>query len=80
MSIGFFVGLQVFISLALALVILVQSRGAGLGSLAGGSTSGFQTERRGAEKLLHNVTIFLAVAFCVNAFAIPLLNRFFVGA
>lgn len=71
MTIGFFIGLQVVISVLLALSILVQNRGTGLGSLAGGSTGGFQSERRGAEKLLHLTTIVLAIAFCANAFAIP---------
>jgi preprotein translocase subunit SecG len=71
MTLGFFVGLQVVISILLTLSILVQNRGTGLGSLAGGSTGGFQSERRGAEKLLHIATIILAIAFCLNAFAIP---------
>jgi preprotein translocase subunit SecG len=74
MTIGFFIGLQVVISILLILVILVQNRGTGLGSLAGGSTGGFQGERRGAEKLLHVLTIILGIAFCLNAFLIPLLQ------
>jgi len=66
--------LQVVISLLLSFSILVQQRGAGLGSLAGGSSSGFQSERRGAEKVLHRITIFLGVAFCLNAFIIPIVT------
>ncbi len=75
MTLGFLIGLQVVISLLLAFTILVQNRGSGLGSLAGGSTGGFQGERRGAEKLLHQVTIILAIAFCGNAFLIPFIGN-----
>ena len=39
---SFLVGLQVALSLLLALVILVQNRGTGLGSLAGGGGGGFR--------------------------------------
>jgi preprotein translocase subunit SecG len=65
--------LQVVISILLALVILLQNRGTGLGSLAGGGGGGFHAERRGAELLLHRVTILLAVLFCANAFVIGFL-------
>ncbi len=69
---GFLTGLQVAIALLLSLVILIQNRGSGLGSMAGGSDSGgFQAERRGAEKLLFNLTVILAIAFCANAFLLP---------
>ncbi len=66
--------LQVAISILLAILILLQQRGAGLGSLAGGSDGGFHSERRGAEKLIFQATIVLAVAFCLNAFLIPVLT------
>ncbi len=66
--------LQVVISILLAISILVQQRGAGLGSLAGGTSSGFHSERRGAEKLLFRLTVILGVAFCLNAFLIPILT------
>lgn len=72
---SFLVGLQVALSLLLALVILVQNRGTGLGSLAGGGGGGFQAERRGAEKLLHRLTVILGCAFCLNAFLIPILSN-----
>lgn len=67
--------LQIVISILLTLTILVQQRGAGLGSLAGGQSSGFHSERRGAEKLLFQLTIFLGVAFCLNAFLIPVITK-----
>lgn len=67
-----FMIIQIVLSAFLALVILLQQRGAGLGSLAGGGESGFHAERRGAEKLLHTLTIILGIAFCANAFLMPL--------
>jgi len=68
--------LQIIISLLLATAILIQNRGSGLGSLAGGSGGeGFHAARRGAEKLLFNATIFLGFLFCANAFVISFLSE-----
>ena len=53
------------VSAALIAIILLQSRGAGLGGLGGGDIgggSGFHV-RRGVERLLFNVTIGLSVVF-----------------
>lgn len=56
------------ISLALILVIIFQSRDAGLGGLGGGDMGGTGYHvRRGVEKLLFNVTIGLSVAFFILA-------------
>ncbi len=66
---------QIVISVMLAFVILIQQRGSGLGSLAGGSGDGFHAERRGAEKLLHNLTILLGFVFCANAFFLSFLGE-----
>jgi preprotein translocase subunit SecG len=59
----------VVVSIALIAVIILQSRGAGLGGLGGGATSsgGDYHVRRGVEKLLFNVTIGLSVLFFVLA-------------
>jgi len=58
------------ISLALILVIIFQSRDAGLGGLGGGDMGGTGYHvRRGVEKLLFNVTIGLSVAFFILALA-----------
>lgn len=65
---------QIVISVLLALSVLIQQRGTGLGSLAGGSGDGFHAERRGAEKLLFNFTVLLGVAFCANAFVLSFLG------
>ncbi|MHB8618896.1 MAG: preprotein translocase subunit SecG [Chloroflexota bacterium] len=52
----------IIVSVALIAAILLQSKGAGLGSVFGGDGSVFRT-RRGAEKGLFNLTIILALAF-----------------
>lgn len=56
------------ISIALILVIIFQSRDAGLGGLGGGDMGGTGYHvRRGVEKLLFNVTIGLSAAFFILA-------------
>ena len=54
---------QILISILLTVVILLQAKGAGIGTaLGGGSGSSFRT-RRGVEKTLFQLTIFLAIVF-----------------
>ncbi len=67
---------MIVVSVALIAVILLQSRGAGLGGLSGGDYggSGFHV-RRGIERLLFNVTIGLSVFF----FVLAVLNVVLVG-
>ena len=55
---------QVIVSIFLIILILFQSKGAGLGSIFGGTESVFTT-RRGIERTLFNFTIGTAVAFLV---------------
>ncbi len=67
----------IIISIALIAIILLQSRGAGLGGLGGGADfggAGFHV-RRGIERLLFNVTIMLSVLF----FLLALLTVTLVG-
>jgi len=60
--------LQVVISILLSLLILLQQRGGGMGSAISGSGGGeFYLTKRGAEKILSNITVFLAFMFCLNA-------------
>jgi preprotein translocase subunit SecG len=59
--------IQIVISVALIVLILLQTKGSGLGSLFGGGDSSIYTTRRGVEKTLFNVTVGLAVAFFVVA-------------
>ncbi|HEX9133227.1 MAG TPA: preprotein translocase subunit SecG [Ktedonobacteraceae bacterium] len=56
--------IQLILSIAVMVFILLQARGAGLGSVFGGSSSGtvFKT-RRGVEKLIFNLTIVFAILF-----------------
>ncbi|MBI4234802.1 preprotein translocase subunit SecG [Candidatus Peregrinibacteria bacterium] len=59
---------QVVLSILLSLAILTQQRGTGLSSTFGGS-GGFYTSKRGAEKVLFQVTILLGILFVLNSVA-----------
>jgi preprotein translocase subunit SecG len=64
---------QIIISVALIISVLLQARGASLGSVFGGTGAVFKT-RRGIDKLLFNATIVFAVLFVLLSFiaaAIP---------
>lgn len=55
---------QILVSVALAVVLLLQAKGSGFGAGLGGSTSMFRT-RRGIEKTLFQLTIVLAGLFII---------------
>ena len=57
---------QIILCVAVIAFILLQTRGAGLGSVFGGSSAGsvFKT-RRGVEKLVFNITIVFVVLFAL---------------
>jgi preprotein translocase subunit SecG len=55
---------QIILGVALTVAILLQARGAGLGSVFGGTGTVFKT-RRGIDKMLFRITIAFAIAFCV---------------
>ena len=57
---------QIVLSILLVLVILVQQKGTGLGGTFGGDL-GFYRTKRGAEKLLFNLTILISVLFIISA-------------
>lgn len=57
--------LQIIVSLALIVVIILQAKGTGLGASFGGS-SNYHT-RRGIEKTLFSATIALSILFVVLA-------------
>jgi len=65
--------IQIILSIAVIGFILLQARGAGLGSAFGGSSAGsvFKT-RRGVERLIFNLTIIFVILFA----AISLLSSF----
>ena len=54
--------IQIILGISLILVIIIQQKGAGLGS-AFGADLGFYRTKRGAEKLLFYLTIIFSVAF-----------------
>jgi len=56
--------LQIVISAALGLVILLQVKGGGLGGIFGQADSVYRT-KRGMEKRLFQLTIILAFAFVI---------------
>ena len=60
---------ELLLAVALIALILMQSRGTSLGSVFGQEGSVFHT-RRGAEKILFNVTIGVAAVFVVVSLAL----------
>jgi preprotein translocase subunit SecG len=54
---------QMVLGVALIVSILLQARGAGLGSVFGGTGTVFKT-RRGIDRLLFRMTIVFMVLFC----------------
>jgi protein translocase SecG subunit len=60
---------QVVLSVFLIVLILLQRSDASLGSAFGGTDSGTMYTRRGAEKILFQLTIAVAVLFAFSALA-----------
>ena len=62
--------IQIIIAIAVIVFILLQARGAGLGSVFGGSSAGsvFKT-RRGVERLIFNITVVLVILFALVSVA-----------
>ena len=52
--------------LLLALLILIQTRGASLGAGLGGSSGEVNTVRRGTDKTLHQITVVLVLVFALS--------------
>jgi preprotein translocase subunit SecG len=61
---GYFQVIQIIVAIALITSILLQARGAGLGSVFGGTGTVFKT-RRGIDRLLFRMTIAFTVIFVV---------------
>lgn len=59
--------LQLTVSLLLVVLVLLQSKGVGLSSFFGFG-GGFYRSRRGLEKFVFFLTIFLALTFFVSSF------------
>lgn len=67
---------QILVSIALMTVLLLQARNSGgLGGIFGSDTGGFFRTRRGVEKLLFNLTIFLGVVFLAISLASAVLAK-----
>jgi len=60
---------QIVLAVALIGAVLLQSKGEELGGVFGGSQSVYQT-RRGVDRLLFTITVFLSIAF----FAMAIVN------
>ncbi|HNV97124.1 MAG TPA: preprotein translocase subunit SecG [bacterium] len=60
---------QIVVGILLIISILLQSRGGGLSSVFGGSSTVFQV-KRGAEKFIFNSTIFLGIIFIILCLSI----------
>jgi preprotein translocase subunit SecG len=58
---------QIVLAVLLVIVIIVQQKGTGLGSSFGGGELGFYRTKRGAEKLLFQLTITLSVLFIASS-------------
>jgi preprotein translocase subunit SecG len=58
---------QIVIAIALAALVLLQAKDAGLSSMFGGSDMGVYKTRRGVEKTMFNATIVLGIVFLVLA-------------
>ncbi len=58
---------QIIISIALVVLIILQAKGSGLGSLFGGETGAITKTRRGLEKTLFQLTVGLSIAFIAVA-------------
>lgn len=58
---------MIITSIALIASVILQSKGAGLGSLTGADSGGVFTARRGIEKLLFRLTIVISIIFFILA-------------
>lgn len=67
MILNVFLGIaQIVLAVALIGAVLLQSKGEELGGVFGGAQSIYQT-RRGVDRLLFTITVFLSIAFFVLA-------------
>jgi len=65
---------QIILSIALVVAILLQAKGSGLGGIFSSETGGVYKTRRGVEKTLFNLTIGLAVVFFLTSLITVLLS------
>lgn len=58
--------LQITVSVSLIALIILQAKGVGLGRAWGGGGD-FYKSRRGVEKIVFNLTVFLVIVFLVTS-------------
>ena len=63
---NFFLIVEIILGIALVTLVVLQSKGSGLGSTFGGDM-GFYGTKRGAEKMLFILTIIVATLFLLTA-------------
>jgi protein translocase SecG subunit len=63
---NFFLIAEIVLGIALVILVVMQSKGTGLGSTFGGDM-GFYGTKRGAEKMLFVLTIIVATLFLLSA-------------
>jgi protein translocase SecG subunit len=66
--------IQIILGVMLIGLILLQSKGTGLGSTFGGDM-GFYGTKRGAEKMIFNFTIVVAVVFFISSLLGVILSK-----
>lgn len=55
--------IQLVVSVLLILAILAQNRSSGLSAAIGGQAGAIKSTKRGAEKVVYNLTVVLAIIF-----------------
>lgn len=66
--------IQILFSLGLITAILLQAKGAGLGTAFGGAAEQFRS-KRGVEKILYRGTIILTALFLITSIINLLINK-----
>lgn len=66
--------IQIILAFLLIVLILIQSKGTGLGSTFGGDM-GFYGTKRGAEKMIFNTTIAISVLFFITSLVGVILSK-----
>jgi preprotein translocase subunit SecG len=62
--------IQIILSILLIITILLQNSESGLGSAFGGGDGAIKTTRRGAEKIIFQATIIIAIVFVIVSFIV----------
>jgi protein translocase SecG subunit len=68
-----FLTLQIITAVVTIILVVIQSKGTGIGSTFGGDM-GFYGTKRGAEKMLFVLTILVASVFVISSLAAVLLS------